>query len=51
MTGPCPKFVDSDFFVEEFNNWHLKEGAPQEVVEEFEAWQATRKAWYGDLID
>ena len=31
-----PKFADSPYFVPEENNWHLKEGAPEEVVREFE---------------
>lgn len=31
-----PKFVDSPYFVAEEDNWHLKEGAPEEVVKEFE---------------
>ena len=31
-----PKFFDSEWFVMEFGNWHLKEGAPEEIVKEFE---------------
>lgn len=30
------KFVDSPYFVPEEDNWHLKEGAPNDVVAEFE---------------
>lgn len=30
-----PKFVKSPYFVPEFGNWHLKEGAPKEIVDEF----------------
>lgn len=36
MIGPRPDFLDSPYFVDELNNWHLKPGAPKEVVEEFE---------------
>lgn len=35
MIGPRPKFVDSIYFVDEPGNWHLKPGAPPEVVREF----------------
>ncbi len=33
---PMPKFFTSEFFVAEVDNWHLKPGAPPEVVKEFE---------------
>lgn len=36
MSISKPKFVDSPYFVPEEDNWHLKEGAPEEVVKEFE---------------
>lgn len=36
MSVQKPKFVDSSYFVPEEDNWHLKEGAPEEVVREFE---------------
>lgn len=29
-------FIDSPYFVPEIDNWHLKEGAPEEVKKEFE---------------
>ncbi len=32
-----PDFMDSPYFVDETFNWHLKPGAPPEVVEEFES--------------
>lgn len=35
-----PKFIDSPYFVMEFGNWHLKPGAPEEVVKEFNEWMA-----------
>ena len=35
MIGSRPKFMDSPYFVMEEDNWHLKEGAPAEVVKEF----------------
>lgn len=37
------RFMDSPFFVDEPGNWHLKEGAPEEVVREFEDFMAARK--------
>lgn len=30
-----PDFIDSPYFVGEPDNWHLKPGAPKEVVKEF----------------
>ncbi len=36
MSISKPKFVDSPYFVPEEDNWHLKEGAPEEIVKEFE---------------
>ena len=38
-----PNFVDSPYFVPEENNWHLKEGAPEEVVKEFEEYMEYEK--------
>lgn len=35
MSVPRPGFMDSPYFVMEADNWHLKPGAPKEVVEEF----------------
>ena len=35
MSVPAPKFIDSPYFVEEPDNWHLKPGAPEEVQKEF----------------
>lgn len=35
MIGSRPNFMDSPYFVMEEDNWHLKEGAPAEVVKEF----------------
>ena len=37
MIGERPKFFDSPYFVGELGNWHLKPGAPKEVVDEFNA--------------
>lgn len=31
-----PSFIDSPFFVMEDENWHLLDGAPEELVKEFE---------------
>ena len=35
MIGGRPSFIDSPYFVMEEDNWHLKEGAPAELVKEF----------------
>lgn len=37
------KFVDSPYFVPEEDNWHLKEGAPEEIVKEFEEYMVYSK--------
>lgn len=50
MTGNIPKFMDSPYFVRELFNWHLKPGAPKEVVDEFNAYmKATSFATDGDV--
>jgi hypothetical protein len=36
MSESRPKFMDSPYFVDEPGNWHLKEGAPKEIVKELE---------------
>lgn len=36
MSVTRPDFIDSPYFVGEEGNWHLKEGAPEDVVKEFE---------------
>ena len=36
MSRKMPSFIDSEYFVDEFDNWHLLPGAPEEVVKEFE---------------
>lgn len=35
MTFDRPNFIDSEFFVGEVNNWHLKPDAPEDVKKEF----------------
>lgn len=35
MIGKEPKFISSPFLVMEPGNWHLKPGAPQEIIDEF----------------
>lgn len=44
MIGEAPKFIDSPYFVDEPGNWHLKPGAPEEVVKEFEAYMKAGEA-------
>lgn len=36
MSISKPKFTDSPYFVPEENNWHLKDGAPEDIKREFE---------------
>ena len=38
-----PGFVDSPYFVAEEDNWHLKEGAPEDVKREFEEYMKYEK--------
>ena len=44
MIGAAPKFLDSPYFVDEPGNWHLKPGAPEEVVKEFNAFMKPLEA-------
>jgi len=44
-TNTAPKFITSPYFVSEVGNWHLKPGAPKEVVEEFESFMEAHKKW------
>jgi len=36
MREKSPKFLESEYFVAHPGNWHLKEGAPDDVILEFE---------------
>ena len=38
MSQERPAFFDSPYFVSEYGNWHLKPGAPADVVAEFRAY-------------
>lgn len=38
-----PDFFKSEYFVPEVDNWHLKDGAPPEVVQEFEEYMKRKK--------
>ncbi len=38
-----PDFLDSPYFVNEQDNWHLKNGAPQEVIDEFNQYMESTK--------
>lgn len=37
MSQDRPSFLDSENFVMEFDNWHLTDDAPEELVKEFNA--------------
>lgn len=44
MTGTQPEFIKSPYFVAEPGNWHLKPGAPADVVVEFTLFMEEAKA-------
>lgn len=46
MSQSAPSFWDSPYFVPETDNWHLKPGAPAEVVKEFNEYMG-----YDEKID
>lgn len=35
MSMQAPNFINSPYFVVDDTGWHLKEGAPEQVVKEF----------------
>lgn len=39
----APKFIESPYFVPEVDNWHLKEGAPDDVKKEFDEYMKDKK--------
>lgn len=43
MSTPKLDFADSPYFVPEDGNWHLKEGAPEDVKKEFEEYMKYSK--------
>lgn len=43
MSTAMPNFVKSPYFVMEDGNWHLKEGAPEDVKKEFEEYMEYTK--------
>lgn len=45
-----PKFFTSEYFVPETDNWHLKEGAPDDVKKEFEEWMKEQEKLEKDDI-
>lgn len=44
MSGTEPRFTKSPYFVDEPGNWHLKPGAPEDIVQEFEEFMADQSA-------
>jgi len=36
MSQPRPSFIDSPYFIMEYDNWHLTDDAPEELKKEFE---------------
>ena len=44
MSVMKPDFVDSPYFVAEEDNWHLKEGAPEDIKKEFEEYMEYKKS-------
>lgn len=49
MVGRQPNFLNSPYFVGEPGNWHLKPGAPPEVIQEFNDFMQDDES--GDLED
>ena len=43
MSVSMPSFITSPYFVPEDGNWHLKEGAPEDVIKEFEEYMEYKK--------
>lgn len=43
MSTNRPKFLDSPYFIKEENNWHLQDGAPEQVRKEFEEYMQYKK--------
>jgi len=44
MIGARPDFLDSPYFVMEEDNWHLKPGAPAEIVKEFNEYMGIKES-------
>ena len=40
MSVKAPKFVSNPYFEVTDNGWHLRDGAPKEVVDEFNEYMA-----------
>ncbi|WP_433958548.1 hypothetical protein [Cytobacillus horneckiae] len=49
MASHEPNFIKSPYFVAEPGNWHLKPGAPAEVVKEFNEFMQEDEA--GEPVD
>lgn len=43
MSTVRTNFADSPYFVPEDGNWHLKEGAPEDIKKEFEEYMKYSK--------
>lgn len=46
-----PEFIKSEYFVPEPDNWHLLDGAPDEIVKEFEEYMDRKKKAEENDID
>lgn len=46
-----PEFIKSEYFVPEPDNWHLLDGAPDEIVKEFEEYMSKKNEAEKDGID
>ena len=51
MNVSRPNFLDSPYFVMEKGNWHLKPGAPEEVVAEFNAYMHLHEKTKNGRVD
>jgi len=46
-----PGFIDSPYFVGEPDNWHLLDGAPEDVQKEFDEYMAYAKKMEDEGVD
>jgi len=49
MIGIMPKFYESEYFVPEVGNWHLKPGAPKEIKDEFNTYMKEHKKFEAEM--
>jgi len=51
MIGSEPNFASSEYFVDDKDNWHLLDGAPAEIVKEFNEFMNEERLYnHGTLV-